>query len=297
VNWDALWQRFSESGRRAESTLAGYRRHLNDFRRHYPHLAEPREVHQQHLYGWFLFEKNRPEVSLPTATAKVKAVCVLLRWAFQQELLLVDPCEGFQLKKPARPIPGVLSQSQVLQLLEAPLQKNRRWVVARDLAILELLYGTGMRGGELIGLQLNDVDLSGELLSIRGGKGKPRLIPMGKRAALTLERYLLDFRPQLAAASETAVWLTQQGQPMKCQDLQSMMARYGKRLGFEGVTAHALRRAFATHLLENGANIVEIKNLLGHADLNSTLFYAKVFPVELIKAHQKSHPRARFRRG
>jgi site-specific recombinase XerD len=297
VNWDALWQRFSESGRRAESTLAGYRRHLNDFRRHYPHLAEPREVHQQHLYGWHLHERKRPGVSLPTATAKVKAVCVLLRWAVQQELLLVDPCEGFQLKKPVRPIPGVLSQSQVLALLEAPLRSNRRWIVARDLAILEVLYGTGLRGGELISLQLNDVDLSGELLSIRAGKGKHRLIPMGKRAALTLERYLLDFRPQLAAASETAVWLKQTGGPMSTSDLQRQVHRYGQMLGFEGVTPHALRRAFATHLLENGANIVEIKNLLGHADLNSTLFYAKVFPVELIKAHQKSHPRARFRRG
>ncbi len=146
---------------------------------------------------------------------------MLLRWAFTcKNLLLVDPCEGFQLKHVERPIPGVLSQAQVLELLRAPLQRIgagwwlatwRSWNCCMELECV---------GGELVGLQLNDVDLSGELLSIRGGKGQHRLIPMGKRAALTLERYLLDFRPQLAAASETAVWLTQQGQPMKCQDLQ-----------------------------------------------------------------------------
>ena len=297
MNWEALWQRFSVSGRRADSTLSGYLKIINEFRRHFPHLSEPREVHQQHLYGWFLNLKGRPDISLPTATAKLRAVCLILRWAHLQELLLVDPCEGFELKHVERPIPGILSQAQVLQLLQAPLLSNRRWVVARDLAILELLYGTGMRGGELVGLQLNDVDLSGELLRIRGGKGKHRTLPMGKRAALTLERYLLDFRPQLAQPSDSAVWLRQTGAPMTTSDLHRQLNRYGKRLKMDGVTAHALRRACATHLLENGANIVEIKNLLDHADLNSTLFYAKVFPVELIKVHQKSHPRARFRRG
>jgi site-specific recombinase XerD len=297
VNWDALWKRFSESGRRSPATLASYRHDLDQFRRHYPHLKEPRDVHQQHLLGWFLFEKNRPGVSLATATFRTRVVCAVLRWGFRQELLLVDPCEGFMLKKPAPPVMEILSQSQVLQLLEAPLKARRRWVIARDLAVLEILYGTGIRAGELIGMQLNDVDLSGELLDIRRGKSKRRLVPMGKRAALTLERYLLDFRPHVAPPGETAVWLTQHGQPMKTQNLSHQLRHYGDRLGIEGVTPHALRRACATHLLENGANILDIQKLLGHEDLNSTLIYAKVLPGELAKTHQKSHPRARFRRG
>lgn len=295
MNWEELWQRFSERGRLRPRTLDFYLKHVRSFRAFFPGL-ELRNVQTKHLRDFFAAELERK--GRGSAARKTRSVCVLLRWAHRQDLLLHDPCDGFVVPKVAAALMPILSLAQVNQLLEAPLSARRRFVRARDVAILEVLYGCGLRGGELLGLQLGDIDLAGELLTIRQSKGRPRQVPMGRRAAQALERYLLDFRPVLAARGETAVWLDFSGKkPLNSSGLGTMLRRYGKKLGIDGLSAHALRRACATHLLEHGANIVDIKTLLGHADINSTLHYAKVFPVELRKAHQHHHPRARLNHG
>lgn len=294
MNWDELWQRYSSTGRLRPSTLRGYRKHLNSFLADFPAL-ELCNVQPQHLWDFFAAEQNRQ--GRGSATRKARAVSIILRWAHRQDLLVCDPCEGFVLHNIAAPMMPILSEEQVARLLDAPSQAKHRFVRARDRAILEVLYGCGLRVGELIGLQMGDIDLGNELVTIRRSKSRPRVVPLGKQAVAALERYILDFRPHKAKAGEMAVWLSSySGGQLETADVQKQLRLYGRKLGLQGITAHALRRACATHLLEHGANIVDIKTLLGHADINSTLYYAKVFPVELRKAHTQSHPRARSAR-
>ena len=292
MDWEQLWTRFSSARRLARATLATYLAGFDRFRKHWPELTEPGQVQEHHLLEWRLHESQKG-LSEVTTTLLLRAAMAPLRWAFRQDLLLLDPTANLRLRKPTNRIHRILTQDEILSLLEAPLRTKRRFIAGRDRAILELLYGSGLRGGELLALDLRDLDVADCSVCVRGGKGRPRKVCFAPSVAVILERYLKDYRPVRAQAGESALFVNLEGSRMAHNTLSHQVAQYGKQLGIPDVTPHALRRAFATHLLENGANIVEIKNLLGHADINSTLVYARVFPVELMRAHRKSHPRAR----
>lgn len=292
MDWDELWTRFSNNRRLAKSTLVSYRAGFDRFRQHWPELTDPSQVQERHLLEWRLHESQKG-LAEATTTGFLRSVISVLRWAHHQDLLLLDPASDLEIRKPTNKIPRILNQTEILQLLEAPLRTKRRFIAGRDRAILELLYGSGMRGGELLALDLRDLDVEDCSVAVRGGKGRPRKVCFAPSVAVILERYLKDYRPVRAQANESALFVNLDGSRMSHGTLNQQVSQYGKKLGIPDVTPHAFRRAFATHLLENGANIVEIKNLLGHVDIDSTLVYARIFPVELMRAHRKSHPRAR----
>lgn len=296
--WTEFQQRFSASRRLSPETVRGYFADLELFLAYWAGrepLAGPHDVQKKHLADWFLAMKKRTGVSEATAGARMRSVLVLLRWAVRQQILLIDPSHGLKVQKPSRPIPRILTQSEVSHLLQAPLQKNRFFTKLRDRAILELLYATGMRGGELLALNVQDLELADASLQILTGKGKNRRLPLTEPAVRALREYLDWILPRYAQSGESALFLTIAGERLTTTNLHSLIARYGKLLGIAGVTAHAFRRALATHLLQNGAELVQIQRLLGHEDINSTMVYTRVFPADLIKAHRRSHPRARRR--
>ena len=220
---------------------------------------------------------------------------MLLQWGYRQGHLLVNLAEQVHLRKPHRPLLKVLSEEEVQRLLMAPSLCNRRFIQGRDRAILELLYGTGMRVGELVHLNLDDVDLAQAQIHVRVSKSHPRLLPLGARVLEALELYMRHYRPAVSAIDETALWLAMNGHRLKASSVCHQVEQYGKMLGIAGAYPHALRRACATHLLAHGASVVHIQRLLGHRDIESVLHYAKVFPVDVQRAHRKTHPRARFR--
>ena len=266
------------------------------FLKQWPDLKEPRDVTERHLSGFYLTQLRSDTVSDNTAGQRLRSLLVVLGWAQRQGHLLVNPGQSLRVKKPSRPIPRILTRQEVQSLLEATLHCRRMFIRYRDRALLETLYGTGMRGGEVLALDLLDLDLAEALLQIRGGKGRPRLMPLSSEVVSALTRYLHEARPAVALEGETAVFVSQRGTRLTSSSLNDQLHRYGQDLGIEGVSAHAFRRAVATHLLENGASLPEIKALLGHEDIGSTQFYAQVMPVEMLREHRRYHPRAYRRR-
>jgi integrase/recombinase XerC len=289
MTWDELFDKFTQSRRLAAETLRGYRWNIQSFL-DFSEVPTPLEVTSAHLSAFFASQKRT--VSAATAGARLRTLLVLFRWAVRQELLAFDPGHDLKIPKPRRPIPRILTRLEVDSLLAAPWENPQEFMAARDAAILEVLYGNGLRAGELVALDLDKVDLADQSLAVIGGKGKPRRTPFGDSVARALLIYL-DHRPERAQALEKAFFVSRYGYRMTAKHIADLVARYAKPLGLVGASAHGLRRALATHLLENGANLAEVKAMLGHADIASTQFYAQILPTEMFRSYHKTHPRAR----
>ena len=167
----------------------------------------------------------------------------------------------------------------------------------RDRALLELLYGSGIRVTECGRLSIADLDLSQGVLFVRNGKGrKDRVVPIAARAALALEKYLQEARPELAKEPrETAVFLTVSGQRLLPAAIQRLVHEQVEAAGLPvRVTPYSLRHGFATHMLQRGASIRHIQKLLGHSQVATTAIYTRVVPVDLKKTLDKAHPRERM---
>lgn len=294
MTWEFLLEKMGASRRLAEGTLLAYGQAVRQFSRQFPHLG-PVEVQEKHLAAFLVGQRSR--VSESTARHRARGVLSLLAWAHRRGLLLVNPGECLSLPKAPRLLPSILSPEQVQALLAAPLSCRRICIRYRDRALLELFYANGLRASEVSGLDLEDLELADFLVRVRDSKGNPRCAPLNEPSVEALRAYLEEARPALAGPGQRAVFLTLTGKRLKTKDMNFQLKHYGKMLGIPGLTTHALRHALATHLLENGANIVEIKKLLGHVDISSTQYYAQVRPVEMLREHRRYHPRSRRQRG
>jgi integrase/recombinase XerD len=198
-------------------------------------------------------------------------------------------------KLPLR-LPKALSQAQVIQLLnaagpEAGAEAESNLIHLRDRALLELLYSTGARVSEIANLDLDEVTDNG-LIRVRGKGSKERIVPVGSFAQAALEAYLSRVRPTLVSTSTPAVFLNQRGGRLSRQSIWQIIQKAGEVCGLE-VSPHTLRHCFATHLIEGGADVRVVQELLGHASVTTTQIYTKVTIDTLREAFQASHPRAR----
>lgn len=297
MTWKEFFQRLSSSRRLSPATLTNYLSAWKFFLQQWPDLKGPQDVTERHLTEFYRAQLNAETISENTAGQRLRALLVVLGWAQRQGHLLVNPGQSLHVKKPKRPLPRILTRSEIEALLEAPLHCKRYFIRYRDRALLELFYGTGMRSHEVLALDLLDLDLAEALLQIRGGKGRPRCLPLSAPVVSALERYLKEARPAFALEGETALFISLLGRRLSAGSLNTQLQRYGEKLGIEDVTPHAFRRAVATHMLENGASLPEIKILLGHEDISSTQYYAQVMPAEMLREHRRYHPRAYRRRS
>ncbi len=203
-----------------------------------------------------------------------------------------DPTEGIQSPRVARALPNVLDAGEVVALLEAPrLDSPVHW---RDRAILEFLYATGVRVSELVGLRLTDPDLEEGLCTVFGKGSKERLVPLGRPACVALSRYLREVRPALEKGKgDGRVFLNQRGRPLSRTAVWKIVKVAARSAGLKGkVSPHVLRHTFATHLLEGGADLVAVQELLGHADISTTQIYTHLDLKYLRDMHRRYHPRA-----
>lgn len=210
----------------------------------------------------------------------------------ERRLLLMNPAEHVRLPRPARLPSPVLSEARARRLMDAPASTTN--VGLRDRAILELLYGTGIRLGECVKLELQDVSLSEGRLLVRNGKGKKdRVVPLVGQAAAAVDLYLRDVRPELTKSPrEEAVFLSRDGCRLTRTGLQQRLALYGRALGLrEKLRPHVLRHTCATHLLAGGADIRHVQRLLGHKDLRTTAIYTRVDVSDLRAVIERAHPR------
>lgn len=223
-------------------------------------------------------------------------------WLVGQRLLVCDPSLGAKPVWPGRGLPRrVLSESELARLLAAPDRATALGL--RDRAMLELLYSSGLRIGELAALDLTDVDLTSGILVVRSGKGaKSRLVPFGQSAASALTRYIRDGRPQLLTSPRVAALFIAskakgRGRRMWTCSIADRIALAAEAAGIERpVTAHMLRHSFATHLLRAGASVRHVQEMLGHARIDTTEIYTHLAIADVAEAHARSHPRGARRR-
>ncbi len=202
-----------------------------------------------------------------------------------------DPVENLEAPRLLRRLPKVLSEEEVERLLAAPDVATPAGL--RDRAMLELLYATGLRVSELVGLRLPQIDLKGGFLLAFGKGSKERVVPVGEEAERSLARYLAELRPQLAKGRHDAVFVNLRGAPMTRQGFWKILKALGVRAGIvRPISPHVLRHSFATHLLEHGADLRAVQAMLGHSDIATTEIYTHIHQERLRGAYDRFHPRA-----
>ena len=268
-------------------------------------IEDVREVTREHVRSYQIWLAGR---SLSTHTLHVKLIG--LRRFFEHlestDAVLLNPCLGLILPKFEDRLPRlILTTVEVEQLLNAPDTKKE--VGLRDKAILEMFYSTGIRLEEMAGLAIHDVDWRNGFVRVTCGKfAKDRVVPMGSKAAQYVREYLEKVRRLWEQADpengdgrdERALWLTsiKPHRPLKSQMIQVMVKRYARAIGMgKTVSPHVWRHTCATHLLSNGANLMHIRQLLGHRSLKTTQIYTRVSPCEMKAAHRRAHPRSRIK--
>ncbi|MDH5360987.1 MAG: site-specific tyrosine recombinase XerD [Gammaproteobacteria bacterium] len=204
--------------------------------------------------------------------------------------LTEDPSARIDAPKLGRSLPKSLSESEVEALLGAPDLNTALGV--RDKTMLEMIYASGLRVSELVGLSLGQLNLRQGVARIIGKGNKERLVPLGEVCVDCLQHYLQEIRPQLVKLPVDEVFLTKRGEGMTRQAFWYLIKRYAKRVGIEkALSPHTLRHAFATHLLNHGADLRVVQMLLGHSDLSTTQIYTHVARERLKDIHQQHHPR------
>ncbi|KFI81475.1 site-specific tyrosine recombinase XerD [Bifidobacterium psychraerophilum] len=222
------------------------------------------------------------------------------RFALRQQLVPIDVSEGVKAPKSPQSLPDVLSIEEVGDLLEAAGSGDAQDPVAlRDKALLEFMYATGARVSEAVGLDLGDVDLESSVAKLTGKGSKQRLVPIGSYAREAMARYLNMGRPDLQRRARrqpelSAVMLNKRGRRLSRQSVWEIVQQAGQRAGItRPLHPHTLRHSFATHLIQGGADVRTVQELLGHASVTTTQIYTHVSPENLIEAYLLAHPRAR----
>ncbi len=287
---DALWLEHGLS----RNTLAAYRRDL-------VLLAQWLQVQkvdllgtgESHLNGYF--SARHALTKATTANRRLTVFKRFFRWALREHRITVDPTLKLQAARQALRVPKTLSEAQVEALLAAPDVGTTLGV--RDRTMIELMYASGLRVSELVGLRMINVSLQENVLRVTGKGNKERLVPFGEEASLWLQRYLAQARPALAGQRQSvALFLTSSGisagSAMSRVMFWNIIKKYALHAGLASAPSpHTLRHAFATHLLNHGADLRAVQMLLGHADISTTTIYTHVARERLKAIHGEHHPR------
>jgi integrase/recombinase XerC len=278
-------------------TVTGYGRDLSGFAETLPEDLEPGMLEAVHVRRFVV--SLHGQNSAATVGRKLSALRTFFKFLLREHLIKDDPIAGIAGPKVGKYLPVFLTVDEVFLLLETPGKKDR--FMLRDRAILELLYSTGMRVAELVSRDILSLDFATEMLKVRGKGNKERLVPVG-RPALEAMRAWLPLREQLIAdrarrgreVEREALFLNGRGSRLTSRSVERMVKSYGERAGIpQIVTPHALRHSFATHLLEMGADLRSVQELLGHASLSTTQRYTHLTLDHLTEVYDKAHPHAK----
>lgn len=279
----------------AQNTIVAYERDLKSYI-HYLKTAETilqlndvQRIHIVHFLG-FLKEQGKSSKTVARHVASIRAFHQFL---LRDKVTDHDPSVLIETPKLERSLPKVLNLQEVERLLDTP--KTTDHYGLRDKAMLEILYATGIRVSELIGLNLGDVHLTMGFVRCIGKGNKERIIPVGRTAQSALENYLKHGRPCFLPKNrqEEALFLNHHGKRLTRQGFWKILKKITKEAGIDKeLTPHTLRHSFATHLLENGADLRSVQEMLGHADISTTQIYTHVTKTRLKDVYSKFHPRA-----
>ncbi|GLP95550.1 site-specific tyrosine recombinase XerD [Paraferrimonas sedimenticola] len=274
----------------ADNTRAAYRRDLTDFAR----FVQTKGTLLQAQGDWvqdYLADRLERQLSANSTARCVSALRRFYKWQQQLGRIEHNPMALIQPPKTQRKLPTSLSQTQVEALLNEPDESEP--LEHRDLAMLELLYASGLRVSELVGLTIDQLNLRQGLVRVMGKGGKERLVPIGEQAMAVISDYLAGSRGVLLMEKRCDhVFPSQRGKAMTRQTFWHRIKLYVARAGIKAdISPHTLRHAFATHLLNHGADLRVVQLLLGHSDLSTTQIYTHVAKARLQALHQAHHPR------
>jgi integrase/recombinase XerD len=276
----------------AQNSLEAYRR---DLARYLAHLAgrgqDPAALDRTEVPR-YLLALREAGLSPRSVARHLSAIRQFHRFLLREGAAGTDPTAHVDSPRPWRRLPGVLSIEEVDRFLAAPVPATPQGL--RDRAMLELMYASGLRVSELVGLKLADMDLAVGVVRVVGKGNKERLVPVGEAAAVRLRAYQADGRPRLESGRPSPfLFLGRHGRGLTRQAFWQLIKRQAAAAGIrKSVTPHTLRHSFATHLLERGADLRAVQLMLGHADIGTTQLYTHVSRARLKALYDKHHPRA-----
>ena len=280
----------------AGASVAAYRTDLEAFGRHLRERGLEAGAATRADLGRYLSALRARGLTARSASRALSALRGFYAFAAAHLGFREDPTADLVNPKTGLALPKSLGEDEVEALLESPDVATPLGL--RDRAMLELLYASGLRVSEIVGLPGDAVDLEAGILRVRGKGGKERLVPFGKSAARWIARYLETARPALDARRSPHLFLSARGAAMTRQRFWQLIEGYGRAAGIRSrLTPHRLRHSFATHLLEHGADLRALQMMLGHADIATTQVYTQVSRSRLQRVYDAYHPRARASRG
>lgn len=292
TDWLSVYEDFLKNEKQASAnTVSSYLRDVRQFaaemeEREIPLVEVLSSDVEEYAHG--LLRKGKSPATVTRSVASIKSFynCLISRGAVGR-----NPAKGVVPAKVERKLPQVLTGREVELFLEQPECTDLKGY--RDRAMLELLYATGIRVSELIALDVDDLNLPGGVLKCFS-KGKERIIPLYPTAIRALSEYVHNVRPQLVdSMDETALFVNMNGDRMSRQGFWKLIKYYQEKAGIKkDITPHTLRHSFAAHLLENGADLRSIQEMLGHADISSTQIYSRLLNQKIKDVYLKAHPRA-----
>ncbi|MCK5305622.1 MAG: site-specific tyrosine recombinase XerD [Candidatus Omnitrophica bacterium] len=277
----------------ADNTLYAYRQ---DLKKYISHLRLKRvtaieQTTKDDIVNFIMREKDAG-LSSNSISRRLAAIKGFYRFLVMERYLKRDISSVLETPKLWHKLPEVLNLEEVERILKRPNLKN--WLGIRDKAVLELVYATGMRASEITGLTRGNLNLEIGFIKCKGKGSKERIIPFGKEAARAIERYLKKVRPSLLkkASASDSLFLTRLGKRMSRQTFWKMIKKYLKQTKIKkDVSPHTLRHSFATHLLERGADLRIVQEMLGHSNISTTQIYTHINKERLKSIHKKYHPR------
>lgn len=251
-----------------------------------PADVETRELRE------FVYELKDQGLAPSTIRRKISALRSYFGFLQAEGIVSSNPSELLEAPRPRRRLPEVLSHREIERLLD--VARDDDILAIRDRAMLELLYATGVRISELIGLRVRDLERTEELIRVRGKGSKERIVPVGRKALEAVGLYVREARPRLLREERSGtLFLGRWGRRLSRMGAWKIVRRHAERAGIsKRVTPHTLRHTFATHLLEGGADLAAVQEMLGHADISTTQVYTHLDRSYLIDVHRQHHPRA-----
>lgn len=240
----------------------------------------------------FMFHEKDRKLSAATIARRISCIKTLYKFFTREGFIKENVTELIQSPKLWKRIPDVLNAEEVKRIIEGPDLHKKQGL--RDRAILEMMYAAGLRVSETADLLVNNLNLEVGFIRVKGKGSKERIVPVGNKAIHFIQRYLQEVRPLLLKKKESPyVFLNKSGARLSRQSIWKMIAAVVRQVGIRKlVTPHTLRHSFATHLLEGGADLRSVQEMLGHADISTTQIYTHVNKKKLVEVYQKYHPRA-----
>jgi integrase/recombinase XerD len=277
----------------AHNTIISYRSDLLFYRDFCKQIKiNPLAENGRNGVAAYLTQMKRNGLSAATATRRLSSLRTFYTFLINEDIAVIDPTENMEVSKKPERLPRILSKSEVEKLLDFPVLSTA--VQERDKAMLELLYATGARVSEIISLTQGSINLEEGYVRCTGKGSKERIIPIGPVAVFFVQAYLKKGRLELLANKDSQLlFLNRYGKGISRQSFWKIIKKYALINGIKKtITPHTLRHSFASHLLENGADLRSVQELLGHSDISTTQIYTHLSRSRLRKIYDKAHPRA-----